>query len=137
MLLSPIHCCDVTKPPYLLSGELCTSPLYSNRLFVYTVCCRRGGQCVSVLRTRHTDVVGEVTSPTSDTMCHFCASVDYTVRDNEKKICISRFILQGRNINFKNILRVRCSLRKIRQNFTLIFWSETRGDAVKNAMGSL
>ena len=22
MLLSPIHCCDVTKPPYLLSGEL-------------------------------------------------------------------------------------------------------------------
>ena len=22
----PIHCCDVTKPPYLFSGELCTSP---------------------------------------------------------------------------------------------------------------
>ena len=57
MLLSPIHCCDVTKPPYLLSGELCTSPLHSNRLYVYTVCCRRGGQCFSVLRTRHTDVV--------------------------------------------------------------------------------
>ena len=32
MLLSPIPCCDVTKPPYLLSGELCTSPLHSNRL---------------------------------------------------------------------------------------------------------
>ena len=55
MLLSPIHCC-VTKPPSLLSGEL---PLHSNRLYVYTVCCRRGGQCFSVLRTRHTDVVGD------------------------------------------------------------------------------
>ena len=59
MLLSYIHCCNVTKPPYLLSGELCTSPLHSNRLFVYTVCCRRRGQCFSVLRTRHTDVVGD------------------------------------------------------------------------------
>ena len=59
MLLSPIHCCDVTKPPYLLSGELCTSPLHSNRLFVYTVCCWRRGQCFSVLRTRHTDAVGD------------------------------------------------------------------------------
>ena len=59
MLLSPIHCCDATKPPYLLSGELCTSPFHSNRLYVYTVCCRRGGQCFSVLSTRHTDVVGD------------------------------------------------------------------------------
>ena len=59
MLLSPIHCCDVTKPRYLLSGELCTPPLHSNRLYVYTICCRRGGQCFSVLRTRHTDVVGD------------------------------------------------------------------------------
>ena len=59
MLLSPIHCCDETKPPYLLSGELCTSPLLSNRLYVYTVCCGRGGQWFSVLRTRHTDVVGD------------------------------------------------------------------------------
>ena len=59
MLQSPIHCCDVTKPPYLLSGELCTSPLHSNRLYVYTFCCRRGGQCFSVLRTRHSDVVGD------------------------------------------------------------------------------
>ena len=58
MLLSPIHCCDVTKPPYLLSGELCTSPLHSNRLYVYTVCCQRGSQCFSVLRTRYTEVVG-------------------------------------------------------------------------------
>ena len=32
-------------------------PLHSNRLYVYTVCCRRGGQYFSVLRTRHTDVV--------------------------------------------------------------------------------
>ena len=55
----PIHCCDQTKPPYLLSGKLCSSPLHSNRLFVYTVCCRCGGQCFSVLRTRHTDVVGD------------------------------------------------------------------------------
>ena len=60
MLLSPIHCCDVTKPPYLRSGELCTSPLHSNRLYLYTVCCLRGGQCFSVLRTSHTDVVGVV-----------------------------------------------------------------------------
>ena len=59
MLLSPIHSCDVTKPPYLLSGELCTSPLHSNRLYVYTVCYRRGGQYFSVLRTRHTDLVGD------------------------------------------------------------------------------
>ena len=27
--------------------------------YVYTVCCRRGGQCFSVLRTRHADVVGD------------------------------------------------------------------------------
>ena len=59
MLLSPIHCCDVTKPPYLLSGELCSSSLHSNRLYVYNVSCRRGGQCFSVPRIRHTDVVGD------------------------------------------------------------------------------
>ena len=59
MLLFPIHCCDVTNPPYLLSGELCTSPLLSNRLYAYTACCRRGGQSFSVLGTRHTDVVGD------------------------------------------------------------------------------
>ena len=79
----PIHCCDVMKPPYLLSGELCTSPFHSKRLSVYTVCYRRGGQ-FSVLGTRKSDViltywatvVGEVTSPSSDTMCplaHPCA----------------------------------------------------------------
>ena len=59
MLLSPIHCCVVTKPPYLFSGKLFTSPLHSNRLYVYTACCRRGGQCLSLFRTRHTDVVGD------------------------------------------------------------------------------
>ena len=37
----------------------CTSPLHSNLLFVYTVCCRRRGLCFSVLRTIHTDVVGD------------------------------------------------------------------------------
>ena len=56
-LQSPIHCCDVTKPPYLYTGELCTSPLHSKRLFVYTVCCRRGCQFFSVLRTRKSDVM--------------------------------------------------------------------------------
>ena len=30
-------------------------------------------------------VVGEVTSPSSDTMCHSCAPVAYTVRDNATK----------------------------------------------------
>ena len=40
-LQSPIHCCDVTKPPYLFSGELCTSSLHCKCLFVYTVCSRR------------------------------------------------------------------------------------------------
>ena len=49
---SPIHCCDVTKPPYLFSGELRTSLLHCELLFVFIVCCRRTGQCFSVLRTR-------------------------------------------------------------------------------------
>ena len=80
---SLIHCCDVTKPPYFFSGELCTSPLHYKLLFVYTMYCRRTGQCFSVLRTRKSDViltqwtgvVGEVTSPSSDTMCHSYAPV--------------------------------------------------------------
>ena len=54
---SRIHCCDVTKPPYVISGELCTSPLHCNLLFVYTVCCRRTRQCFSVLRIRKSDVI--------------------------------------------------------------------------------
>ena len=41
----------------LARGELCTSPLHCKLLFVYIVCCQRTGQCFSVLRTRHTDVV--------------------------------------------------------------------------------
>ena len=40
-LQSPIQCCDITNPPYLFSGELCTSSLHYKRLFVYIVCCRR------------------------------------------------------------------------------------------------
>ena len=44
-LQSPIHCCDVAKPPYLFSGELCTSSLHCKRFFVY------------VLRTRNSDVI--------------------------------------------------------------------------------
>ena len=31
-LQSPIHCCDVTMPPYMFSGELCTSPLHFQTL---------------------------------------------------------------------------------------------------------
>ena len=56
-LQSTIHCCDVTNPPYLFSSELCTSTLHCKRLFVYTVCCRRGDQCFYVLRTRKSDVI--------------------------------------------------------------------------------
>ena len=55
----------------------------------------------------------------------------YIVRDNAKKMYISRYILQGHNIIFKNILRVPCSLRKIKQHYMLLFWSESRGNAVK------
>ena len=84
---SPIHCCDVTKPPYLFTGELCTSSLHFELLFVYIVCCRHTGQCFSVPRTCKSDViltqwtavVGEVTSPSSDTMCHSCAPVNKTL----------------------------------------------------------
>ena len=80
---SPIHCCDATKPPYLFTGELCISPLHCQLLFVYLLCCRHTGQCFSVLRTRNSDVilpqgtavVGEVTSPSSGTMCLSCAPV--------------------------------------------------------------
>ena len=54
---SPIHCCDATKPPYLFTGELCTSPLHCEFLFVYIVCYRCTGQCFSVLRTRNSDVI--------------------------------------------------------------------------------
>ena len=56
----------------------------------------------------------------------------YIVRNNAKK-----FTSVGRNIIFKNILRVRCSLRKIKLHFTLILRSETRGNVVKYALGSL
>ena len=48
-LQSPIHCCDVTKPSYLFSGKLCTSPLHCELLFVFIVCCRRTSQCFSML----------------------------------------------------------------------------------------
>ena len=30
LIKSPMHCCDVTKPPYLFSSELCTSPCTVN-----------------------------------------------------------------------------------------------------------
>ena len=45
----------------------------------------------------------------------FCSRrTDYIVRDNCEKIFISRFILPGPNIIFKNSLDVRCILRKIK-----------------------
>ena len=40
-LQSSIHCCDVTVPPNLFSGELSTSSLHCKRLFVYILSCRR------------------------------------------------------------------------------------------------
>ena len=46
-----------------------------------------------------------------------------------KKNYISRFILQGSNIIFNNILDIRCSLRKIKWHFMGIFGSERRGNA--------
>ena len=79
-----IHCCDVTNPPYLFSGELCTSSLHCKRLFVYTVCCRRAVS--ASLCSEHVNqtsqwatVVGDVTSPGSDTMCHSCAPVSQVI----------------------------------------------------------
>ena len=51
----------------------------------------------------------------SEKVVLFCSRhTAYIDRDNAKKIHISTFILQGRNIIFKNILRVRCSLHKIK-----------------------
>ena len=71
MLLSPIHCCDVTKPPSLLSGELCTSPLHSSRLSA-SLCSE------DVILTLWVTVVGEVTSPRGTqcaTFAHPCSNV--------------------------------------------------------------
>ena len=120
------HCCDVTKPPYLLSGELCTSPFHSKRLFVYTVCCRRSGQCFSVLGTRKSDVrltqwatvVGEVTSPSSDTMCHSCAPVVQSILTNVKKaiLCFSYWNTKLMylilklfvNVSFLKVINFKC-----------------------------
>ena len=45
------------KPPYLFTGELCTSPLRCELLFVFIVSCRRNGQGFFVLRTRNSDVI--------------------------------------------------------------------------------
>ena len=48
------------------------------------VSCRRGGQCFPVLRTRHTDVVGDSSGRSyvteRDTMCHFCAPMVYSMK---------------------------------------------------------
>ena len=52
-----------------------------------------------------------------------------------RKNYISRFILQGHNIIFKNILHVRCSLRKIIWHFMRIFGSQCCGNAVTKAKG--
>ena len=119
---SPFHCCDVSNPPYLLSGELCTTPLQCKLLFVYTVCCRHNGQCFSVLRTRKPDVivtqwtaiVGEVTSPCSDTMCHSCSPVPQTFQihgtllvNNYHYLTISNFVLSVNCENFITFVHSR------------------------------
>ena len=73
---SPIHCCDVTKPPYLISGELCTSPLHCLR-----TPCAVGAPSSASLCSEHINqtqwmaVAGDITSPTSDTIYHSCAPV--------------------------------------------------------------
>ena len=81
---SPIHCCDVMKPPYFISGELCTFPCTVNSCLCTSCAVGATGQCFSVFRTRNSDViltlwtavVGEVTSPSSDTICHSCSPVE-------------------------------------------------------------
>ena len=55
-----------------------------------------------------------------------------------KKYYSSRFILQGGNIIFKKkMLRVRCSLRKIKEHYMLIFWCKSHGNTVEKAKGSV
>ena len=73
---SPIHCCDATKSPSLISCELYTSPLHC-LCTPYAI----GAPSSAPLCSEHTNqmqwtaVVGDVTSPTSDTMCHSCAPI--------------------------------------------------------------
>ena len=75
---SPIHCCDVTKPPYLISGELCSSPLLCLRTPCDVGAPSSASLCSEhINQTQWTAVVGDVTSPTNDTMCHYCAPVVY------------------------------------------------------------
>ena len=56
---SPIHCCDVTKPPYLFSCELCASPLHC-KLCLCAPCAvgaPGSASCFSVLRTSNSDII--------------------------------------------------------------------------------
>ena len=55
---SPIHCCEVTKPPYLFSGELCTSPLHCLR----TSCAVVAPSCASLCSKKHKSDVVDVSS---------------------------------------------------------------------------
>ena len=96
---SPIHCYDVTKPTYFFSGELCTSPLHCKLLFAYTVCCQRTGQCFSVFRTRHSDVVD-------------CSSGRSYVTEQRHNVPLlrTRVLYRVRNCYYQNFYGVKCSL---------------------------
>ena len=68
----------------------------------------------------------------------FCSRrTAYIVRDNAKKFTSVGISYMGLILFSKNILRVRCSLRKIKEHFLRIFWSEHCGNAVKRAKWSL
>ena len=71
MLLSPIRCCDVTKPSFLLSGELCTSPLLMCRPSAVGAAVSASLCSEHVIPTQWATVVGEVTSPSRDTCATF------------------------------------------------------------------
>ena len=57
---SPILCCGVTKPPYLFSSELCTSPLHCNSCLCTPCAVGAPGSaslCSEHVNQSHTDVV--------------------------------------------------------------------------------
>ena len=79
MLLSPIRCCDVTIPPpcsvvnYVLHPCTLIACKCTPSVVSASLCSEH------VILTQSATVVGEVTSPSRDTMCHFCAPVVYTI----------------------------------------------------------
>ena len=67
----------------------------------------------------------------------FCSRrATYIVQDDAKKI--TSVGLSAKGVIFsKNSLLVRCSLRKIKWHYMLIFWSESRGNTVDKAKVSV